>query len=96
MVPRDAIEFLGDVVLGSTLMLITFHGISGWGGHDPGPALPPSPKPEGGENGVLVGRGEGGSHLEQRGGKSTMWVGLKSSIHLFASTKSNYPVSRTD
>lgn len=63
MVPRDAIEFLGDVVLGSTLMLITFHGISGWGGHDPGPALPPSPKPEGGENGVLVGRGEGGSHL---------------------------------
>lgn len=62
--------------------LFPFHRISGWGGHDPGPALPPSLKPEGGKNGVLVGRGEERSHLEQRGGKSTMWVGLKSSIHL--------------
>lgn len=96
MVPRDAVEFLGGVVLGSTLVLIPFHRISSWGGHDPGPALPPSLKPEGGKNGVLVGRGEGRSHLEQRGGKSTMWVGLKSSVHLFASTKSSYPVSRTD
>lgn len=78
MVPRDAVEFLGDVVLGSTLVLIPFHGISGWGwGHDPGPALPPSLKPEGGENGVLVGRGEGRSHLEQRGGKEHNVGGLE-------------------